>query len=88
VARPVADREVPLEQLLELLVELKVRPACSTLLELSLAPALGPQEHRGEEVPPELRGLRTGRPLHLHAQRLEQGVEGCGVRFRHTQSCA
>ena len=51
----VADRQVALEQLLELLVELDIRPARPSLLELPLAPALGPQERGGQQVPAELR---------------------------------
>ena len=55
VAGLVARRQVALEQLLELLVEQEVRPARTALLELALAPALGPQERRGQQVPAELR---------------------------------
>ena len=54
-------------------MELDVRARGAAALELGLAPALRPQKRGGEQVAAQLRGLRPGRPLHLHAQEVEQG---------------
>ena len=60
-------------------VELDVRARGAAALELGLAPALRPQERGREEVAAQLRGLRPGRPLHLHPQQVEQRVEARGA---------